>query len=45
MGQMNTGTGNTDQQLDEALAKAIRQLITVAAESGDTDQPDPAHAA
>jgi hypothetical protein len=44
MGQMNTGKRTTDQELDQALAKAIRQLITVAVESGATDESDQAHA-
>jgi hypothetical protein len=35
MKHMSTGTPATDTELDEALARAIRQLIAEAVEAGE----------
>jgi hypothetical protein len=36
MDQMSTGARASDSELDEALARAIRQLIAEAVQSGDS---------
>jgi hypothetical protein len=36
-GNMSTGTRATDPELDEALSRAIRQLIAEAIEVGEAD--------
>jgi hypothetical protein len=39
MEHMSTGTRATDPELDEALSRAIRQLIAEAIEAGEGDTP------
>jgi hypothetical protein len=38
---MGTGVRATDPELDEALSRAIRQLIAEAIEAGEGDSPSP----
>lgn len=42
MEHMSTGTRATDPELDEALSRAIRQLIAEAIEAGEGDSPSAA---
>jgi hypothetical protein len=42
---MSTGNGATDPELDEALARAIRQLIAEALEGGQAGEAGSASAA
>jgi len=41
----SSGTRATDPELDEALARAIRQLIAEAVEAGEAGEADPAGSA
>jgi hypothetical protein len=42
MEHISAGTGATDPELDEALARAIRHLIAEAIEAGTADAPQSA---
>ncbi|HTR94810.1 MAG TPA: hypothetical protein VMI73_24025 [Trebonia sp.] len=41
MEHASSGTRATDPELDEALARAIRQLIAEAVEAGEAGEADP----
>ncbi|WP_187365811.1 hypothetical protein [Trebonia kvetii] len=45
MEHASSGTRATDPELDEALARAIRQLIAEAVEAGEAGEADPAGSA